>query len=316
MAEGSGVQENQEIPKPQSPQIKEVPKTRQILSNDPDVVEHIDNYEVEALTRKIGEFYGLPSERIKNALASVYVMKNSGFTRRVDDNIVQKLRRKGISIKSESSEEADLLDLFENLKTGKSLEEVKKERIKQEDEMLRLKKEHIEGMGGVAFLKVDTRTVLIKERSNFPREVIEVHELIHSLGVNSESGEDGELGSGFSKPNGEYHYLNEAATELLRLGFQNPDFGIEKFWEGINSGEIAVGYKSHVKRLLTAMKIASKSKKPFTIKDLAKHYFADGGEITLQWDLLENSPQSYHKTLLEWFDGVFRGGTVVRSGQG
>ena len=80
---------------------------------------------------------------------------------------------------------------------------------------------------------------------------------------------------GFQSGEGNYHYLNEAAIEILRIAGHYQDISPKNLLKRINDGSISTYYKPHVRRLLAIMTATELDKEPVDVKRLATYYFQD-----------------------------------------
>ncbi|MDP2585405.1 MAG: hypothetical protein Q8P29_00835 [Candidatus Levybacteria bacterium] len=253
---------------------KKKSKAIEDLENDPDIVEHVDSAKVEALVRKIGEFYNLPQLAIEQGLKSeIYILTNESFNGELES------RGKGLNIE----EQKELVEILAQKKSlsadeiNKNLEEFNKRIEDKTEEKAKVAREHAEATGGVSISqKRGGSMIFIKENSTFEREQDEIHELLHAMSV-GENGEyrgfdEGTFRISVPKCNGN---LNEATTELLSLAIKYPNIASEELLNEINGGEIDVAYRPNVLKMLKMLHFTSQSKEPFTVKELAKYYFHD-----------------------------------------
>jgi hypothetical protein len=245
------------------------------LENDPDVVEHVSHEKVEALVRKIGEFYDVPELAIEQGRKTeIYVVKNSAFNEGLEEQLIN-------TLSEEDEKELDeiMMQKYADDKEliGKVSEFNEKKVGKPTEEKVRMAKEHAGAIGGVCFPQEKGGSkILVKEDSDFDREHSENHELLHAMSVGRnleyEGFNEGLISRlGFSSNNN----LNEATTELLTLTMLHPSLTIVEMFNKVKSGEIVAGYTPNVLRMLAIINSTSQNKEPFTVKELAKYYFHD-----------------------------------------
>lgn len=268
------------------------------LDNDPDVIEHVDRTKVESMVRKIGEFYGVPQEAIEQGLKSeIYILNKDGFRRHAGYYVEQLIRKEGKGEIETVSKDDEIAEIFYSA-NGSSIEEENKNREAMNQLIIQKAREHAEGMGGLTMpLDNGKSVIIIREGSDVDRETLEAHELIHAMSI----GKDAKIGGFRSGETTPHRNIDEAATQVLALAFQHPEFTPKDFL----LSEIKTPYASHVRKLLTAMFTTSQSGNPFTFKELAKYYFhpePDVGIYLLQMNLIPRAREDVRMYVEEWLN--------------
>jgi hypothetical protein len=248
------------------------------LENDPNVVEHVDRAKVEALVKKIGEFYSVPQRAIEQGLKSeIFIIKNKAFNRALEDEYRGDLNEEEVRERFELIGQLRAKSISEEEFDKKAAELSKKIEEKKEDpEVIHLARKHAEDTGGVSIPQENGGSIiLVKENSTFDEEHIETHELFHSMSLGKKHEYKGFINR-LSVGSIEYdRNLNEASTELLTLTVGYPDINIKELFNRISSGEIKTGYRQNVLKVLTMLHFTEQSQEPLTVKELAKYYFHD-----------------------------------------
>jgi hypothetical protein len=196
---------------------------------------------MDNLKNKIYDFYNVSQSARNNAYKTeMYIVKDSSL--------------------SEMAEREMRLDRSRERKALKTEEEIAEfERsVKEEAQSLRGRNDAI---------TKDEGLILIKE--SHANSHTKIHEILHSMSRNTDDLSTDGLSTAVGKN------LNEATTDILALHYEYPDLDAWGLYTKIYNGEIRnFGYPNLVKKMLTIMAHTGESN-PFTIKDLAKHYFHD-----------------------------------------
>lgn len=218
------------------------------VSLDLSKVDIVDNAKIKDSMEGIGKYYQVSPEKVRWAseTTKMYILTNTDF------EILQKSIIKALvsALKRDTQQ-------------------------KQEDKKIKIDAwkfdlKHVKEIGGLIIDGMErNKIVLVKEGFSLPNEHVKTHEFLHVL-----SAHQGDWGCGFSTKY-KHGNLNEAATEILTLAYVHQELSENDLTAKILNGGIEVGHAEHVKKLLNIMAKTVDNGRPFSIKDLARHYFGD-----------------------------------------
>lgn len=280
--------------------------------------ERINQNEVAAIAEDFGNFYGLGSEIIEKAKqAEAYIVNETEFAQTIREQIYDDVRWSMQQIGEDS--------IFQRIIVEQDNAENKaiiNNHPGQFDLLAgQIAQEATRTVAGKMISKPDGREIILIKNTVSPknRKPTLDHEMIHVL---ASSGFEGGTGFMYYYPGSGYLYtpLNEGATEVLRLHKSYPHVSPMKI-NYVLSEESGLAYLNETRLVLCILSHTyRKGGSPFTIKDLAGHYFSrrknklvDKTDALIQ-DIEQHEQEKYKKgvrTDIEMLEGVPETGLLL-----
>lgn len=243
----------------------------------------------EEINRKIQQYdksFSMPGHAQEKAERSeAFIVPESRLEKEIKDHITKFAEKAGIEIPQQDTavltqEEQQLRDAIFKM-FGKTASEAEESATIFD----KFSKAEAELIGGVCIPVDKTKSrIFIKENAKLNKDVILGHEVLHAAG-------------GFQSEDGRKHYLNEAATEILRIASDHSDLSSRSLLNKIRRGEIQTPFASIVLKLLAILEATSLNAKPVDVKKLAEYYFSDDPVNDIMFEM--EAVRKAHKPLRE-----------------
>ncbi len=256
-----------------------------------DSAKRIDSSQVEFAIKNFKNYYSLKDSSPPDYSAEAFIVSPELMMNKIKIYIEYLNGEKF----PEPLEENELRDLVFQL-LGSNREKVS-EKISNIYKKL---EEEVEGIGGICIpLDGKKSFIFIKENRVLKMEDEDVlkHEVLHGM-ARKDSGD-----VGFKNAARWGRGLDEATTEILRLGEKYPGYSLDELCKMILRGEVVFAYQKEVAALLGALTLCSEENK-FTIKEIAEYYFDSRPEsgTLFEFEVLKRIPQTSQENIISYFD--------------
>jgi len=223
--------------------------------------------EIETMVDKISSCYGVSMDQRERAKSAEFLfLAPDAFSKEVSAD----LEKRGILTPTRIIESTKEFEAVAQA-LGTTIDELQQKQDDRHRELI----EEILKFGGLCQMIDGRLKIMIKKEEGVSRKKLAgrtKHEILHALSTFDSDH------SGLQSEWGTCHYLNEAASEVLRLHAEIQR-EVPEMLRGIQAGEMSVlGYKKDVERLLATMLATHKDGSPVTVSRLVEYYFNKQGE--------------------------------------